>query len=84
MAERVSCTKSFFLSVNFPLGDAVHHVAEAGWAFCRPDVVLHPRQSLDLSSRGTTSPDPAGHSAGRTSAMKKPAYVKQSLLDRCK
>ena len=30
------------------------------------DVVLHPRQSLDLSSRGTTSPAPAGHSADWT------------------
>ena len=30
------------------------------------DVVLHPRQSLDSSSRGTTSPEPAGHSAAST------------------
>ena len=30
------------------------------------DVVLHPRQSFDLSSRGTTSPGPAGHSVGWT------------------
>lgn len=45
---------SLFVLVIFPLGD----------------VVPGPRQSLDPSSRGTTSPDPAGHSAGRTSAMK--------------
>ena len=49
-----------------------HHVVGVGRAFGDADVVLHPRQSLDPSSRGTTS------------AMKKPAYGKQSLLDRCR
>ena len=92
---------------------AGHHVAEAGRAFGEPNVVLHPRQSLDPSLRGTMSPRPARHSAGRTwcltpvkalifrlgaprrrtrpviprawpLAMKKPAYGKQSLLDRCR
>ena len=44
--------QAFLYSSFFPSG---HHVAEAGRAFGGLDVVLHPRQSLDLSSRGTTS-----------------------------
>lgn len=45
---------------------ARRHVARAGRAFCRLDVVPHPRQSLEPSSRGTTSPGLTGHSAAPT------------------
>ena len=45
---------------------AGHHVIGAGWAFGGMDVVLHTRQSLDLSLRGTTSLVPAGATEGRT------------------
>ena len=55
--------QAFLYSSFFPSG---HHVAEAGRAFGGPDVVLHPRQRLDLSSRGTPSPRLAGHLASRT------------------
>ena len=43
-----------------------HHVGRSGRAFDRSDVVLHPRQGLDLSSRSTTSSWSGGHLAGRT------------------
>ena len=43
-----------------------HHVVGVGRAFGGLDVVPHPRQSLDPSSRGTTSAAPAGHLTGRT------------------
>ncbi len=45
---------------------ARHHVVGVRRAFGDADVVLHPRQGLDLSSRGTTSPRLAGNLAGRT------------------
>ena len=63
MAGTVSYIKSFVFFTFF----AGHHVTGLGRAFCMTEVVLHPRQSLDSSSRGTTL------------AMKKPAYGKQSF-----
>ena len=39
---------------------AGHHIAGTDRGFGGFDVVLPPRQSLDLSSRGTTSPAPDG------------------------
>ena len=50
----------------FVLGHhAPEHSSRSGREFGEADVVLHPRQSLDPSLRGTTSPRPAGNSAGR-------------------
>jgi|GEM_PF-3041380 len=45
---------------------AGHHVIGLGRAFARVDVVLHTRQSLAHSSRGTTSLGPEGSSSGWT------------------
>ena len=50
---------------NRVLRGIVHQVC-AQWAFGGSDVVLHPHQSLDPSSRGTTSPGSDGHSVEPT------------------
>ena len=50
---------------NRALRGIVHQVC-AQWAFGGSDVVLHPHQSLDPSSRGTTSPGSDGHSVEPT------------------
>ena len=58
---------------------AGHHVIGAGRSFGGMDVVPHTRQSLDLSSRGTTSLVPAGATEGWTWCF----TPRKALIIRC-
>ena len=65
---------------------AGHHVIGAGRCYGGKDVVLHSRQSLVLSSWGTTSLVPAGATEGRTWCFtpRKALFFRRGAPRRCR